>query len=44
MKDCYNDEVDDAINAFFTKYATEQNFLGYFYKTWVVGDKIHKFA
>ena len=44
MKDCSSHEVDDAINAFFTKYATEEKFLDYLYKTWVVGDKIHKFA
>ena len=44
MKYFCTNEVDNAINAFFIKYATKQNFLDHFYKTWVSGDKIRKFA
>ena len=44
MKSCSNDEVDNVINGFFTKFATEGKFLDYFHKNWVAGDKICKFA
>jgi hypothetical protein len=44
MKNCSNDEVDNAINGFFNKFANEEKFLDYFHKNWVVGDKIHKFT
>ena len=40
MKYCSNDDVTDAIEVFFNKYADEENFLAYFHKNWVSGDKL----
>ena len=42
MKQSSNDDVDDAIHGFFTKFADEKKFLEYFHKNWVVGDKFRK--
>ena len=44
IKFCSNDDVTDAIDGFFSKYADEENFLDYFQKNWVFGDKICKSA
>lgn len=44
MKNVSNDEVDNAINGFFTKFATEEKFLDYFHRNWVAGEKMRKFA
>ena len=40
MKFCSNDDVNSAIDRFFRKYADEENFLDYFNKIWIFGDKI----
>ena len=42
MKNCSKDEVDNAIDGFFNKFANEEKFLDYFYKNWVADDKISK--
>ena len=44
MKYTSNDDVDEAINDFLSKFADEKTFLDYFKKNWVVGDKIRKWA
>ena len=44
MKYCSNDDVTDAIEGFFNKYADEENFLDYFHKNWVSRDKLYKCA
>ena len=42
MKHNSNDDVDDAIHVFFSKFVDENKFLEYFHKNWVVGDKFRK--
>ena len=44
MKNFSNNEVDNLINGFFTKFATKEKFLDYFHWHWVASDKIRKFA
>ena len=44
MKFCSNDDVTNAIDVFFSKYADMENFLDYFHKNWVSGDTICKCA
>ena len=44
MKNCSNDEEDNAIDEFFRKFINEEKFLDYFQKNWVASDKICKFT
>ena len=44
MKYCFNDDIADAIEGFFNKYADEEKSLDYFHKNWVSGDKLCKCA
>ena len=42
MKNCSNDDVGNVIEGFFNDFANEEEFLDYFHKNWVVGDKFRK--
>ena len=42
MKYSSNDDVTDAIEGFFNKYADEEKFFDYFQKNWVSSDKLCK--
>ena len=44
MKNCSKDEVGNAIEGFFNKFANEDKILDYFQKNLVFGDKISKFT
>ena len=42
MKNCSNDNVANAIEVFFNDFIDEEEFLDYFHKNWVAGDKFRK--
>ena len=42
IKNCSNDDVIDVIEGFLNNFTDEEEFLDYFHKNWVVGDKFRK--
>jgi hypothetical protein len=44
MKNCPNEEVDNANSVFFNKFANTENVLDYFHNNWVFDDNICMFT